>query len=64
MQRGTLSSTIDSSIVVGGNNTNNDIATKKDNFNNGGSANDIFNFDEYLQNVQENSGFFEKFVRT
>ena len=30
----------------------------------GGSANDIFNFEEYVQNVRENQAFFEKFVRT
>ena len=30
----------------------------------GNSANEIFNFTDYMQNVQENRGFFKKFVQT
>ena len=30
----------------------------------GGSANDIFNFEGYVENVRKNEGFFEKFVTT
>lgn len=29
-----------------------------------GSANDIFNFDEYIENFKDNQSFFEKFLKT
>lgn len=57
---GTIQSTLESTIQHDTNNKKD-----KNNFNiPHGSANDIFNFDEYVQNVRENESFFEKFVRT
>ena len=38
--------------------------TEKNPITKGKSANEIFNFDDYVQNVRENQPFFERFVRT